>query len=172
MSSPIPVFCRISFTVIDPSLAGFGVYANFFNPGAILSRFTPNPFSPLSPETTVLLYGITGFFAILTFLPVILLGARPNDVTVWRCMPAGVLFQDLFMIVGFLTEMNKVGRLDTNVWRPNDWANITIYPALMVVGPLLEARSWLKKARTSNFGEVTAEEPGSLSPLCTASHDP
>ncbi|KAF2487119.1 hypothetical protein BDY17DRAFT_3681 [Neohortaea acidophila] len=133
MATQIPTFYRICFTVLDPMLAAFGVYANIFNPSMMLGRFTASPRLPPSPETTVLLHGMAGFFAMLVVLQVVLLRLRPHDVTVWRCVQAGILVQDLFMMAGFVTEMRLTGRVDMSAWRGDDWANLAIYPLLVLL---------------------------------------
>lgn len=126
MSSPIPAFYRIWFTTIDPILSLVGVVTHLFARTAALTSYAVAPVSPPATETAVLLDAMAGFFAGLTLLQVVLLRARPADVTVWRALQAATALVDIGMLGGFARALSATGRMNMEVWRPEEWTNVGI----------------------------------------------
>ncbi|KAJ7452166.1 hypothetical protein B0H11DRAFT_2246117 [Mycena galericulata] len=108
MSSPIPAFYRICFTVIDPILTTVGLLCNIFAPVFIVEGYTPHAITPLTPETLILLDTTAGFLACILFLTLVLQRARPADVGLWRMLHFGIMLAEVAMLVG-LEEWNNIG---------------------------------------------------------------
>lgn len=133
MSSPIPSFYRIWFTVVDPILSIAGVVGNLFAPASILNSYSPSYVSPPATETIFLLDATAGFFAGVALLQVVLLRARPADVTVWRLVEASIILVDFAMLGGFARALRAEGRTDWSVWRIEEWTNLIILAGVAVI---------------------------------------
>jgi hypothetical protein len=133
MSSPIPSFYRIWFTIVDPLLALVGVFSNLFAPAATLSSHSPSYISPPATETTLLVDTVAGFLAGLVFLQVVLLRARPSDMTVWRALLASTLLVDIAMLGGSARALSSQGRTDRRVWRTEEWTHLPITAGVVVI---------------------------------------
>ncbi|KZP10763.1 hypothetical protein FIBSPDRAFT_1051146 [Athelia psychrophila] len=133
MSSTMPSFYRIWFTVVDPLLSIAGVLGNLFVPTTILNSYSPSFVSPPATETIYLLDATAGFLAGLVLLQVVLLRARPTDVTVWRVLQASMLLVDLAMLGGFARALSAQGRTVWRVWRAEEWTNLVIIAGVAVI---------------------------------------
>lgn len=133
MASSIPSFYRVWFTVIDPILSLFGVFGNLLTPTVILNSYSPFYASPPTTETIFLLDTTAGFLAGLTFLQVVLLRAKPTDVTVWRALQASIVLVDIGMLAGLVRVLSAEGRADWKVWRVQEWTNMGITAAVLII---------------------------------------
>ena len=133
MSSPIPAFYHVCFTVLDPVLSLLGVFGNLFAPTSILNSYTPSYVSPPATETILLLDTTAGFLAGLIFLQIFLLRAKPTDMTVWRALQAGTLLVDFAMLGGFARAFSVQGRTDWRGWRAEEWTNLGITGGVAVI---------------------------------------
>jgi hypothetical protein len=133
MASQVPSFYRIWFTIVDPILSLIGVASNIFAPTSILNSYSPSFANPPTAETVVLLDSVSGFLTALTFLQLVLLRARPNDLAVWRSLQAAVLLVDFFMLVGFARALGMQERTSWTVWRTEEWTNLGVTGAVAVI---------------------------------------
>ena len=133
MTSRIPAFYRICFTVFDLIMPLAGVFGNVFAPDFILKSYTSSQVFPPAPETILLLDAMAGFFAGLAFLHVFLLRANPTNIPVWRAVQGSTVLVDLFMLGGFGRALSTEGRLDPKVWRAEDWGNIGGYAGILFI---------------------------------------
>lgn len=133
MPTQIPSFYRVWFTVIDPLFSSLGVFGSLFTPASVLSSFSPTFANPPSIETTVLLDTLTGFYLALIFLQVVLLRARPTDLTVWRGLQAATLIVDICILAGMMRALSAQGRTDPSTWRAEEWPNMGITAGVAVI---------------------------------------
>lgn len=124
MSSRIPSFYRIWFTVVDPFLSIIGVYGNLFAPTSILNSYSSSYVSPLTTETIPLLDTTAGFLASLAFLQVALLRAKPTDLTVWRALQGSTGLVGIAMLGGFTRVLCVEGRTDWRDWKVEEWTSL------------------------------------------------
>jgi hypothetical protein len=133
MTSPIPAFYRIWFTIVDPILSTFGALGNLFIPGTVLHGYTPNAVFPPTAETTILLDTIGGFFLALIFLEVVLLRARPADIGLWRMLTFSILLVDIAMLGGLARLLRSEARAHPAAWRQEEWINIGTTAVVAVI---------------------------------------
>ncbi|KAF7348600.1 hypothetical protein MVEN_01377800 [Mycena venus] len=133
MTSPIPSFYRIWFTIVDPILASSGLLGNLFVPGTALRTYTPNAVLPPAPETTMLLDTTAGFFAAVMFLSIVLLRARPTDFGLWRMVMFSILLVDIAILGGLARLLRAEGRTNPVAWRPEEWVNFVITAGVAVI---------------------------------------
>jgi hypothetical protein len=129
----MPSFYRIWFTIVDPLLAFVGVFSNLFAPTATLNSYSPSYVSPSATETTLLLETVAGFLAGLVSLQVVLLRARPSDMTVWRALQASTLLVDTAMLGGPARALSSQRRTDWRVWRTEEWTHLAITAGVVVI---------------------------------------
>jgi len=129
----IPLFYRAIFTVLDLLLPLFGIYAHTVAPALVLKGWTPTHASPPAIDTYLLSDALAGFFASLAFLQIFLLWPKPNDWVVWRAMQGATLLTDIFMLGGFYRALRSEGRLDTHLWRAEDYSNIGGYAVISII---------------------------------------
>ena len=133
MSNKIPVFYRVWFTIVDPVLSLIGVFGNLLTPTAILDFYTPTSAAPPATETILLLDTVAGFFACLTFLQLVLLRARPDDLVVWCSLQCSTLLVDVAMLGAIARALSREGRIDWNGWRAEEWTNIGITSGVLII---------------------------------------
>lgn len=133
MSTTIPAFYRLWFTIIDPALSLFGVLSSMFAPHFILRGYSPSPIDPPAIETSVLIDLHIGCYASLAFLQAILLRARPTDVVVWRILQASTAIMDAGVVLAFSKALSTQGRLHWSQWREDEVPQICINGALVIL---------------------------------------
>lgn len=133
MASPVPSFYRIWFTIVDPVLSLVGICGNIFTPTTVLKSYSPSFVSPPASETILLLDTKTAFVAGLGFLQIVLLRAKPADITVWRTVQASTLLANLGMLSAFARALSLQGRTDLRVWRSEEWTNYAVTAGLAVI---------------------------------------
>lgn len=133
MAPQIPTFYRIWFTIVDPLFTLLGIYSMVFNPKTVLNSYSPTYISPPSSETVLLLDVKAAFLVGLLYLQLVLLRARPTDVTVWRALQASTLLVDLGMLAAFARALSVQGRMDARLLRVEEWGNYAITAGLAVV---------------------------------------
>ena len=126
MSTQIPSFYRVFFASVDPFIALSGVLANLFAPDLVLDSYNPQYTPPRAAETTLLLDTVAGFLIGTIFLQVVLLRAKPDDLTVWRCLQASIMLVDFTMLAAFSRAFAAQGRTDWRVWRAEEWTNLGV----------------------------------------------
>ncbi|KAF6236879.1 hypothetical protein HO173_005170 [Letharia columbiana] len=124
MSSRIPSFYRIWFTVVDPFLSIIGVYGNLFAPTSILNSYSSSYVSPPTTETIPLLDTTAGFLAGLAFLQVALLRAKPTDLTVWGALQGSTVLVDIAMCGWIYEGVVCRGRTDWRDWKVEEWTSL------------------------------------------------
>ena len=95
-----------------------------------MQGYSPTSILPPAPSTIFLLDNMTGFYLLLFVLEGVLLRyVRPRDVEVWRCVQAGGVLVDAFMVLGWVRMVSAEGPLaggklwDVGAWRGDDWKN-------------------------------------------------
>ncbi|EXJ75151.1 uncharacterized protein A1O5_01847 [Cladophialophora psammophila CBS 110553] len=128
MASPtIPTFYRVFFSTIDPLIALSGALTQVFAPATILTLYNPSSAAlPPAIETTVLLDSTAGYLVSTMFLQVVMLRARPADLTVWRCLQGSILIQDLAIIGAVVGALKTQHRLDWGLVTAKEWSNLAI----------------------------------------------
>ncbi|KAL6249456.1 hypothetical protein RBB50_003309 [Rhinocladiella similis] len=120
----IPQFYRVFFTTFDPIIALSGVVANLFFPSLILTSYTATPTLPPSAETTALLHGSAGYLLSTMFLQIVLLRLT-SDITVWRCLQASILIQDVVLLASASMAVTDQGRGMTTL-RGEEVGNLSV----------------------------------------------
>ncbi|OAP63078.1 hypothetical protein AYL99_02305 [Fonsecaea erecta] len=134
-SSPtIPRFYRVFFSTIDPLIALSGALTQLFAPATILRLYNVSATAAATtrpaPETTVLLDSGAGYLLSTMFLQVVLLRRRPADRTVWRCLEASILIQDVAVVGAVVRSLAAQHRLAWRLVAPDEWANLAILVGL------------------------------------------
>jgi len=124
---PIPLLYRFIFTILDPLLATTGIFTTFFLPSTFLKSYFPHP--TLTPETRLCTDGLTGFFASILVLQLVLLPMKSRDVGVWKTVQAAIVLTDFGLLAGFVRE----GRLSPGSWTVMEWGNLVILGGAAVV---------------------------------------
>ena len=136
MASQTSPFYRLWLPTIDPIFAFFGVIVNTVAQPAILNSYNaafPSDAKTVPIEAAVCMETISGHLVATLFLQIVLLRARSNDLTVWRCIQFSILIQDIFMIGAICKALNAQGRLDWKDWRVEEWTNIGITGSVGII---------------------------------------
>ncbi|KIY03760.1 uncharacterized protein Z520_00451 [Fonsecaea multimorphosa CBS 102226] len=135
---PIPAFYRVFFSTIDPVIALSGVLTQLFSPATILRLYNASSSLTLPPaiETTVLLDSSAGYLLSTLFLQVVMLRLRPADRTVWKCLEASILIQDVALVAAVARSLDAQHRLAWRMVTGEEWGNLGI---LVGVGVLRAA---------------------------------
>lgn len=116
----VPIVYRAVFAIFDIALPLMGVYLHLFQPAVVVAGSTPKPLA-LSVETQALLDIMSGWYAMLALVSLLLLAYRRNDVSLWKGVQAGVLLTDISQVCAFYRAMSREGRL--GAWTPQDYQN-------------------------------------------------
>lgn len=129
----VPIGYRAFFTVFDIVLPIFGTYAHIFKPAIVLGGAVTRFALPPATETVVLLDTLAGCFASLAVTQTYFLITRPHDVPVWKGLNVGTFVLDLFQLASFYRALAAEGRLDTSLWRGEDYGNVVGYTVIALV---------------------------------------
>lgn len=119
----IPTFYRILFTWIDPIVAIWGAYLDFFEPDMVLNSFIPN--SARNPDHDLLFQQLGGGMLNIAFVQAILL-RYTNDIKIWKIIQAANLIVDIVMMYSLGAALMHQGRLSPADWRGEDWGCLGI----------------------------------------------
>lgn len=133
MASTIAPFYRTFFTSIDPMIAFVGILVPLFVPDIYLKSFSPTATIPPAIETRVCLDLLASWFTACFILQVFLLRARPNDLTVWRFLQAGILITDVVMLAAYGRALDAQRRMHWTAWRWEEWGNIAVTGVVAVI---------------------------------------
>ncbi|TBU44579.1 hypothetical protein BD309DRAFT_958115 [Dichomitus squalens] len=114
--TPIPVFYRIVFTIIDPFFCALGVATHLFTKNDVLAALSPAAVVPPGSETVLLLDYLVGFFAMLGVLQVSLLRTRPADMYVWKALQFATLVLDVVQVAATARALLVQGRTEPSAW--------------------------------------------------------
>ena len=129
MAPQMAPFYRFWLPTLDPIVAFTGVLANVFAQSTILNSYNasfPSTAKHVPTEAAVCLETIAGSLLATLFLQVVLLRARWNDLTVWRCVQLSILIVDLAMLGAMSKALYAQGRLSLIEWRWEEWTNMGI----------------------------------------------
>ena len=150
----VPIGYRAFFFVFDIVLPVFGTYAHVFNPAFVLGGAVSRFALPPATETVVLLDTLAGCFASLAITQSYFLYTRPNDLTIWRGLNVGTFVLDLFQLASFYRALVAEGRLDTSLWRGEDYGNIVGYTIIALVRAAFIAGVGVNYAGKPRAGDV------------------
>ena len=154
-STPIPLFYRVVFTLVDPFFCALGVATHLFTKNDVLAGLSPAARVPPGPETALLLDFLVGFFAMLGVLQVSLLRARPADVYVWKALQFATLVLDIVQVAATARALLVQGRTDPGAWLGGEWQNLAgnagigLIRAAFVLGVGVESADANGKTKTS-----------------------
>ena len=154
MSSSIPIFYRLIFTLVDTALTIFAIVGNIVAPTTILTYYAARPTLPPSPETTFLLDETTGFFTCLRVLQLFLLRARPTDLGVWRAIQGGTAIVDVTILASLAKMLSAEKRTGMALWRSEEWINISIIAGLLLARTAFVLGIGMRGIRSQTSGKI------------------
>ncbi len=140
----IPAFYRIFFTYIDPLVASWGAYMDFFTPDTVLNSFVPN--SARNPAHDMLFQQLGGGLLNIAFLSAVLL-RYTNDVKIWKIVQLGILIVDVVGLYSLWDGLGRQGRLDPRGWRGEDWGCVGITGFVTVLRMMFMAEVGFRSGR-------------------------
>ncbi|KAF2193417.1 hypothetical protein K469DRAFT_550987, partial [Zopfia rhizophila CBS 207.26] len=119
----ILAFYRIYFTRIDPLIALFSAYLDYFDLDMVLTSVFPKSVS--QPDHNMLLHQLGGFMLNYAFLDIFLL-PYTKDIKVWKSVEIGILLTDFAFLNSLCVGLSVQGRLAPTAWRWEELGSLAI----------------------------------------------
>ncbi|KAF2166926.1 hypothetical protein M409DRAFT_22978 [Zasmidium cellare ATCC 36951] len=142
--TPIPLFYRVAFLIIDPLIAVWGAYMNIFTPQVTVNAFVPSSLSPYQPLQSFLLHQIAGGLLTCAILDVFLL-RQTNELWIWRTQQWAQLAYDVVILGSQAYSWGLQGRLSLAVLRVEDYGSFAITALVGLVRTLFLVGAGLKR---------------------------
>ncbi len=147
----IPIFYRTFFTYVDPLVALWGAYMNFFTPDTVLNSFVPN--ATRNPAHDMLFQQLGGGLLNIAFVSAVLL-RHTSDIKIWKIVQWSILIVDVVGLYSLWDALGRQGRLDPRGWRGEDWGCVGITGSVTVLRMMFIAEVSFEsvKVRTKRVG--------------------
>jgi hypothetical protein len=126
----VPTFYTYFFAYIDPIIALYGVYLNFYAPEQAVAAMAPQ--SKYDPDT-VFLFHQAGGLALAVAVLSALIPRFSEDLSVWKVLQFSLLLSDFGGLSGVYLALRRQGRLDPGMWSADDRAVGGLYLFITVV---------------------------------------
>lgn len=125
-----PIY-RVFLLYIEPFSAFYGAVLAARSPLLYLSVMSPHAnTSHYHPELQVIFDQLAATYFLFAFNQGVVLRVADGNLRVWNALIAGMLFCDVFHILGTGKALGWAAMLDPASWRLYDWVNLaTLYGA-------------------------------------------
>ncbi|KAI9006184.1 hypothetical protein BC832DRAFT_592272 [Gaertneriomyces semiglobifer] len=142
-TTTVPMFYSFFFKNLDPLIALYGVYLNFFDPSGAVTSMAPK--SVYDPNQVFLFHQSAGLALAVAFISAAL-PRYTNDVGVWKIFQFGLLLSDFAGLSGVYNAMARQGRLSPETWTDDDKACGGTYVVLTLIRLMFVLGIGLRKA--------------------------
>ncbi|CAH0055710.1 unnamed protein product [Clonostachys solani] len=125
-----PAFYRFFFKNLDPLVAMYGVYLNFFAQEMAVTGPAPN--SHYDPDQVFIFFQCGGLALSIAFITAAIHRAT-EDLKVWRIIQFAILLADLAALVGIYLSLSTQNRLAPSTWTDDDKGLAGSYTALTLI---------------------------------------
>ncbi|VUC23991.1 unnamed protein product [Clonostachys rosea] len=125
-----PAFYRFFFKNLDPLVAMYGVYLNFFAQEMAVNGPAPN--SHYDPNQVFLFFQCGGLALAIAFITAAVHRAT-EDLNVWRAVQFALFLADIAALVGIYLSLSNQNRLAPSAWTSDDKGLLGSYVPLTLI---------------------------------------
>ncbi|CAH0024746.1 unnamed protein product [Clonostachys rhizophaga] len=125
-----PAFYRFFFKNLDPLVAMYGVYLNFFAQEMAVTGPAPN--SHYDPDQVFLFFQCGGLALAIAFITAAV-HRSTEDLKVWRAVQFALLLADIAALVGIYLSLSTQNRLAPSAWTDDDKGLLGSYIPLTLI---------------------------------------